>query len=161
MKLTGTCKLGMSGLVERALIEFDISAQTIAIWRTSPADLKDFFTGPKRIWSKRISVRDIEIFSPTTVFSCKRLPPAFLSSCSPSGISIDDGEISKVVAIGEGQVHAMRLDLILVRFTQLLQLSERIPFMLQTVSVEVVIHLVMQSRMLYVHCFLVYVLMSL
>jgi len=115
MKLTGTCTLVVSGRSERAMIEFDISAQTITIWRTSPADLKDFFTEGEGIWSKRVSVRDIEVFSPTALLCCDRLPPAFPSSYRPPRLSVDDGEISKIMAIGEGQVHAMRLDLALHR----------------------------------------------
>jgi len=117
MKLTGTCTLAIAGHAERALIEFDISAQTIAVWRMSSGDLTDldFFAEPKGISSKPISVKDIEVFSPTAALSCKRLPPLFLSSSGSSGFSIDDGETSKIMAIGEGRIHAKRLDLTLRR----------------------------------------------
>jgi hypothetical protein len=115
MKLTGTCTLTISGRSERVPIEFDISRQSISIWRTAPIDLRDIFADGKEVWGKSISVRDIEVLSPTGVFSCKRLPSAFLTAYRPPGFSIDDGEINKVLAIGEGSVHAIRLNLTLRR----------------------------------------------
>lgn len=113
MKLTGTCTLTISGHSERVPIEFDISAQSISVWRTPPADLRDLFIAGADIWGKSISVTDIEVYSPTGVFSCKRLPSAFLSAYRPHGLSIDDGEFSKILAIEEGSVHAMKLGLTL------------------------------------------------
>jgi hypothetical protein len=114
MKLTGTCTLTISGLSERVPIEFDISEQRISVWRTVPAELRVIFDDDG-IWRKTISVKDIEVFSPTGIFSCKRLPSAFLTAYRPPGLSIDDGEINKVLAIGDRSVYAMRLVLSLRR----------------------------------------------
>jgi hypothetical protein len=115
MKLTGTCVLGIGGAVEPAAIEFDISAQTITVWRASSPTLKAFFSEPKALFSKHLAITDIRVFSPTATFSCKRLRGAFLSSYTPPGMSVDDGEIDKVLGIDDGRVHAMSLGLALRR----------------------------------------------
>ncbi|NLX24890.1 MAG: hypothetical protein GXY61_02865 [Lentisphaerae bacterium] len=112
MKLTGTCALCRSGLPKRVPIEFDVIEQTIKIWLPL-SQMQEFVMVGQCFKGKRLPITDIQVVTPTAQLSCSRLPPAFVSSTSGAGFSLDDGEINKIIAVGDNRIQAISLQLTL------------------------------------------------